>query len=748
MGLLGVGGRPLTWGEDLMNSAIPHILEHGITQLLILFENTKNRTTPEFLWGEELECTLCVLDSDGKGGDPEGRRSVRVSLRAKEVIDMLAETDDRANWMPEYASYMVENTPKRPYTKEIESLCDVLDNMQHRYEAMARATRQLHDPATHNGTRIAAVTLVSFPLLGVPGTANWIEGGAGLQIQGQYAKSLFIPDECTNMTHPRFSFLTQNIRLRRGRKVCIQIPMFIDVNTLRDTVDKEYSIDAHPNNRLIDCSPEINKQAHAKAFSSSEDDEEDGDDEDTHRNHVKTSSPSRSKSVLLAQQQQQEQRPGAEKTSFQDHFRHLFTPASHYYYAQYVNLDEDREQKVRERFNACPCPTPVREHACVYMDSMCFGMGLSCLQVTMQWKNLSESRHIYDQLVSIAPLFLALTSATPFQKGLLVDSDVRWITISGAVDCRKRDEVPRIVKSRYDNVSMYISDRTQPLEKYNDEHVETNKTVLDRIKAAGIDDRLATHFAHLFIRDPLVVFEDIIHVNDKETLVHFENIQSTNWQSLRFKPPPPGTDIGWRTEFRTMEIQMSGLENAAFSVFVALLAQAIRKFNLFTMIPMSLVSMNMGAAHMRDPVNTQQFWWRVNNCAFTDAEPKAADFARMSLNDIFNGCARFEGFVPLVRRFLREEFPGGEGSSNPRIEAYIELVSRRASGKLKTTATFLREFVMRHPTYKKDSRLTKEIAHDVVELAEKLARGDTAFEDFLPRDLVQMAQSWRRRGRD
>lgn len=29
-----------------------------------------------------------------------------------------------------------------------------------------------------------------------------------------------------------------------------------------------------------------------------------------------------------------------------------------------------------------------------------------------------------------------------------------------------------------------------------------------------------------------------------------QNIQSTNWQSLRFKPPPPNSDIGWRVEFR------------------------------------------------------------------------------------------------------------------------------------------------------------------------------------------------------
>lgn len=34
----------------------------------------------------------------------------------------------------------------------------------------------------------------------------------------------------------------------------------------------------------------------------------------------------------------------------------------------------------------------------------------------------------------------------------------------------------------------------------------------------------------------------------------FQNIQSTNWQSLRFKPPPPKSDIGWRVEFRVCEV--------------------------------------------------------------------------------------------------------------------------------------------------------------------------------------------------
>lgn len=33
-----------------------------------------------------------------------------------------------------------------------------------------------------------------------------------------------------------------------------------------------------------------------------------------------------------------------------------------------------------------------------------------------------------------------------------------------------------------------------------------------------------------------------------------QNIQSTNWQTMRFKPPPPNSNIGWRVEFRPMEV--------------------------------------------------------------------------------------------------------------------------------------------------------------------------------------------------
>jgi glutamate--cysteine ligase catalytic subunit len=73
----------------------------------------------------------------------------------------------------------------------------------------------------------------------------------------------------------------------------------------------------------------------------------------------------------------------------------------------------------------------------------------------------------------------------------------------------------------------------------------------------NLDERLAFHVASLFVRDPIPAYSAELEekINDASTLAHFENLQSTNWNSLRFKPPPStDSSIGWRVEFRTMDI--------------------------------------------------------------------------------------------------------------------------------------------------------------------------------------------------
>lgn len=74
-------------------------------------------------------------------------------------------------------------------------------------------------------------------------------------------------------------------------------------------------------------------------------------------------------------------------------------------------------------------------------------------------------------------------------------------------------------------------------------------------KNIEIDEHLVNHVGFLFARDPLVLFEKRIKIDNETETAHFENIQSTNWNSVRLKPPPSlhETSIGWRVEFRTME---------------------------------------------------------------------------------------------------------------------------------------------------------------------------------------------------
>ena len=77
--------------------------------------------------------------------------------------------------------------------------------------------------------------------------------------------------------------------------------------------------------------------------------------------------------------------------------------------------------------------------------------------------------------------------------------------------------------------------------EYNDAYAPYNEPVFDRLTAAGdylsslfekssidfdadagLDDLLAKHIAHLFIRDPLVIFSELIDQDDSTSMDHFE----------------------------------------------------------------------------------------------------------------------------------------------------------------------------------------------------------------------------------
>lgn len=419
----------------------------------------------------------------------------------------------------------------------------------------------------------------------------------------------------------------------------------------------------------------------------------------------------------------------------------------------------------------------------IHMDAMAFGMGSCCLQITFQAKNITEGRQMYDQLSPLGPILLALTAATPIYKGFLADTDVRWNQISKAVDDRTPEELGekvsadghqlyfprldnakilnerlkpleqdrwRIPKSRYASNSTYISTDHRLRPEYLDPNLVIDEDIKAKLIDGGMDDRLATHFAHLFIRDPIVVFAEDLMELDLNKTDHFENIQSTNWQHMRFKPPPADNSIGWRVEFRPMEIQITDFENAAFAVFIVLITRAILSFDLNFYIPIARVDENMEEAHARDAVLQGKFHFRkklfparaprsagpsgANTPApsrpATPTGPVEDEYRLMTINEIINGTEfvrnfsstphpadsddddDFPGLIPIVEAYL--DSMNIDVATRCELATYLDLIRRRASGELWTAARWIRHFVATHPLYQKDSVVSEEVVHDLV----------------------------------
>ncbi|KAK5136514.1 Zn finger-containing GTPase- Activating Protein for ARF [Meristemomyces frigidus] len=392
---------------------------------------------------------------------------------------------------------------------------------------------------------------------------------------------------------------------------------------------------------------------------------------------------------------------------------------------------------------------------CIYMDAMAFGMGSCCLQITFQAMNIEEGRKMYDQLSPLGPILLALTAATPIYKGFLADTDVRWNQISAAVDDRTPEELGekplkndrwRMPKSRYASNSTYISQDPRLRPEYLDPDLIVDEDIKARLVDGGMDDALATHFAHLFIRDPIVVFDEDLKDLDLDKTDHFENLQSTNWQHIRFKPPPPANDIGWRVEVRPMEIQITDFENAAFSVFMVLMTRAILSFDLNFYLPIPRTTENMETAHRRDAVLNDKFYFRKDPLPKRQAKlngasnppsgantpqqqpsrppspfgPVEDEYELMTVDEIVNGKGDggFPGLIPLVESYL--DSMNVDVETRCELAQYLALIKGRANGTLWTAAKWIRHYVRGHEGYKMDSVVSEGVTYDLVKAVERM----------------------------
>ncbi|KAK8858883.1 hypothetical protein IAR55_003114 [Kwoniella newhampshirensis] len=693
MGLLALG-TPLTWDET--KPLAEHIRNHGITQFLNTWDRWKDKTGKGLLWGDEIEYMVASFNDENK--------QARLSLRQTEILEKLQSvTLDPSlekfkpaccaaipTFHPEYGRYMLESTPGFPFSGNPSSLVAV--------EADMRFRRQII--RSHLKNHELPLTLTAWPRLGVTDSA-FTDPDTHPDPQKSSSRSEYVGELLTN-PHARFPTLTANIRSRRGSKVDIRVPLFIDEKT-----------------EIPDGLSALKSNGHTN-------------------------------------------------------------PAK-----------------------------PLSGTPYIHMDAMAFGMGCCCLQITFQAWNVDEARKVYDALVPVAPIMLALTAASPAFRGKLADVDARWNVIAASVDDRTEEERGlkplkndryRIPKSRYDSVDLYISNDERNKPEYHDIDVPVNQAVRKRLIEHGLDDKLASHIGHLFIRDPLVQFSETIDQDDVGSMDHFENIQSTNWQTIRFKPPPVNSPIGWRVEFRSMEVQMTDFENAAFSIFIVLLTRAIISFDLNFYMPISKVDENMQVAQQRNAAVANKFFFRRNvfpldrsparfdlasrpvsppsssptsqthsrnqsaavnhspngdinggdvpqtshdrdisessSTCSTPIEMEAGDeAAEMTLDEIVNGdSGSFPGLMGVVNAYLNSL--NVDVCTKCDIRRYLDLIKYRAKGQLVTPATWIRDFITSHPAYKKDSVVSDEINYDLSKAVDEIERGVRPAPELLGKDYV------------
>ncbi|XP_057331273.1 glutamate--cysteine ligase-like isoform X2 [Microplitis mediator] len=377
----------------------------------------------------------------------------------------------------------------------------------------------------------------------------------------------------------------------------------------------------------------------------------------------------------------------------------------------------------------------------VYMDAAGFGLGCCCLQTTLLGRDIIQARELYDQLTAFCPVMVALTAAAPVFRGYLTDVDSRWIVTRDSGDDRtpgergveplKEDET--LMRSgRYGAVEWYLSKEGQ---RYNDLPLEYDKKWLNSLMDNGVDKILAQHIAHLFARDCISILSTQVYIDDEKRSDCFESIQGTTWRSMRFKPPPADSDIGWRVEFRPMDIQITDFENAAAVCFIILLAKIIVHFNLNTLIPLSKVEENMMRAQKRDAVNKEKLWFRKDIMSHATDQPIDQEYGEFSLNEIINGKqGHFIGIIPLINSYIDSCNVDTETRST--IQQFLNLFGGRASGKLLTDAAWMRKQIINHPDYKEDAVVSERINYDLLKSIDLIARGHQPCPDLFGSHLL------------
>ncbi|KAK2194712.1 bifunctional Glutamate-cysteine ligase catalytic subunit/Glutamine synthetase-guanido kinase [Babesia duncani] len=343
----------------------------------------------------------------------------------------------------------------------------------------------------------------------------------------------------------------------------------------------------------------------------------------------------------------------------------------------------------------------------IHMDAMVFGMGMSCIQTTFSCQDEEEARYLYDQMLVLSPLFLALTASTVAFRGQLADTNTRWSVLSDAVDDRPDEEKQLFNKSRFSSASLFISRDELHVKNYsylNDIKVPANVSVYQKCKK--IDPIIARHFAYILGRDPVIAYENLTTENFSDC--HFEIFQSASWNSVRFKPPPlVGNEypIPWRVEFRCCEIQLTDFENAAIIGVVALMVKTMIRQHWKLYMPISQVDANIETSQEIDACKKANFFFPK-----TPFQTRI-DTQKCTLEEIFTHPEN--GLFVLCKKQLDEDLAKKiiSQESHKLHNEYMGLFIDRCHGSKDTNAAKMRRFFT---SQRSDGIITKKMLYDAI----------------------------------
>lgn len=580
----------------------------GINQFINVYKYAHSTFLHEFIWGDEIELMAC---------NDKNERRLFVDL--EDVFSKFS--DSEMNLNVEFAAYMIEMTPARPYNYDLSELTKIEKCMDYRIRKLAEVLKE-------KNSKPLLMTL--FPKLG---KYTSFDGN----LKYDLTLSEFFPDNAIT-NHKRFFSFVKNIRNRRGKIIEGYIPI----------MKKE-------SNHALD----------------------------------------------------------------------------------FVNINEENLKS-----------------ECIKIDSMGQGMGCCCLQLTLQASTMIEARILYDMLGALCPLFLRLTRATPLSQGKLLATETRWDMLVFSVDCRtdkergckynisgmKDKNTGTIAKSRFSSIDMYISQDENNLSYYNDINPPLYKAGYNILIKNNVDDLMARHISSLFIRDPILVYKSE-EENTSEVIIEcdlsnksnidgksgsfkypifytddFENIQSSNWRSMRFKLPAQNgseKEKGWKIEVRPMEIQPTAFENASWCIFVVLLSRSIVEFKVNFYIPLSLVDENFRRANLlynnendylsKIPKDKALFYYRTNIF-----DSQKAIVCEGTVEEIFMGNSTYEGIYNLVIRYVKNQ------KCEQSLSNHLEFIKKRLSDELLSVGDFIRRFVIRHNDYLHDSNVPENVIDDLI----------------------------------